>query len=215
MKIKLIVILTMLFIGISYSQETTVTNEKVSSTVVYNDSKDAIKQVYNDVKSLSPEVKKAITSLANTFNTTVDKLWDIIVKQQQVYSIVYLILTLASLFNWWLFYKRNLNKPKKEDVIIGRRPSIGEVLNPQYDKYYAANYPTDIKAQKYLKGTVGEEDYILDVPNKMNWFKYLHLIICLTLSIFSFLHFSDMLTGFINPEYSALKTILNVATQLK
>lgn len=41
------------------------------------------------------------------------------------------------------------------------------------------------------------------------------IILFIALSYFSFIHFSDMLTGFINPEFGALKTIVEVATKLK
>ena len=70
----------------------------------------------------------------------------------------------------------------------------------------------------YIKSNkpTGEEDILLPITNPNNiWFKYLHLIICIGLSGLSVYHFSNMLTGFINPEFGALKTIVEVATKLK
>ena len=60
-------------------------------STVYNDSKQAVSTVYNDVKSLSPKVESAIKSLATELKTTTNALWDILVKQQLVWSIAILL----------------------------------------------------------------------------------------------------------------------------
>jgi len=203
---QIITIFILLFTISINAQE--VTEPNVTSTTVYNDSKDAVKTVYSDVKSLSPEVKATLDRLAKTFNTSVDKLWDILVKQQLVYSICFLILTLSALFNWWLFYSKNFKKVKDGEYIKGSKKVISKRDNPKYTTYN--NEPRQIDANTI------EEEIIIPIPvGTIKHFKYLHLIICLTLSIFSFIHFSDMLTGFLNPEYGALKDIVYVALKVK
>ena len=192
-------------------------NSKDGVSTVYNDSKQAVSTVYDDVKSLSPKVESAIKSLATELKTTTNALWVILVRQQLVWSICFLILTLSALLNWFLFYKRNLNKLNENDFIIGKKPIFGDMLNTNYDKYYT-KYDDDIRGKMYIKSDTptGEEDILLPITNPNNiWFKYLHLIICIGLSGLSVYHFSDMLTGFINPSYGALKTIVEVATKLK
>jgi hypothetical protein len=73
-------------------------------------------------------------------------------------------------------------------------------------------YP-NLNARRYMN--VEEEELRLIPNSTVPYFKYLHLAICITLSVFSFLHFSDMLTGFINPEFGALKTIMEVVKNIK
>ena len=102
-------------------------------STVYNDGKQAVSTVYNDVKSLSPKVESAIKSLATELKTTTNALWIILVKQQLVWSIGFLILTLTSVINWFIFYKRYLNKLNKNDFIIGKKPIFGDILNTNYD----------------------------------------------------------------------------------
>jgi len=192
-------------------------DSKNGVSTVYKDGTTAVKTVYNDAKSLSPKIERAIKSLATELKTTTNALWDILVKQQLVWSICFLILTISALFNWYIFYKRNLNKLNENDFIIGKRPIFGEILNTNYDKYYT-KYNDDLRGKMYIKSDTptGEEDYLLHITNSNNnWFKYLHLIICLSLSLLSVYHFSDMITGFMNPEYGALKTIAEIAIKLK
>jgi hypothetical protein len=221
MKLKLLFV-ALMTMTLSFAQEKQVDkiidNSKDGVSTVYNDGKEAVSTVYKDVKSMSPKVEEAVKSLAEQFKTTTNALWNILVKQQLVWSICFLILTLTSIFNWWLFYKRNLNTNIKDsDYVVGEKDMIGDVPNPQYDRYYA-DRTGDIRSKPFIPGIIGGKENILlfkgDVKLQNNWFKYLHLVICITLSVFSFYHFSDMLTGFFNPEYGALQTIMKVATKL-
>ena len=180
-------------------------NYKVSSQTsksietVYKDSKNGISTVYNDLKSTTPQIKNALESLSKELKTTTDSLWLILVKQQLVWSWCFLILIFSSLFNWLLFYKRNFGNYKDCDFHIGLEKST-ETINENYREKSVTETNTDILIPK----------------NKSpEWFIYIHLILCLTLSYFSFIHFSDMLTGFINPEFGALKTITEVVKNLK
>ena len=218
---KIILFIALMTMTLSFAQSKQVDKildtSKDGVSTVYNDGKQAVSTVYNDVKSLSPKVESAIKSLATELKTTTNALWIILVKQQLVWSIGFLILTLTSVINWFIFYKRYLNKLNKNDFIIGKKPIFGDILNTNYDKYYA-KYDDDIRGKMYIKSNkpTGEEDILLPITNPNNiWFKYLHLIICIGLSGLSVYHFSNMLTGFINPEFGALKTIVEVATKLK
>lgn len=224
MKLKLLFV-ALMTMTLSFAQSKQVDkildNSKDGVSTVYNDGKQAVNTVYNDVKSMSPKVEEAVKSLAEQFKTTTNALWNILVKQQLVWSICFLILTLTSIFNWWLFYKRNLNTNVKDsDYILGEKDIIGDVPNPQYESFYGERqqYNNDIRAKTYIQGPIGGKENILlfkgDIKLQNHWFKYLHLAICITLSVFSFYHFSDMLTGFFNPEYGALQTIMKVATKL-
>ena len=218
---KIILFIALMTMTLSFAQSKQVDklldNSKDGVSTVYNDSKQAVSTVYDDVKSLSPKVESAIKSLATELKTTTNALWVILVKQQLVWSICFLILTLSALLNWFIFYKRNLNKLTEKDFIIGKKPIFGDILNTNYDKYYA-KYDDDLRGRMYIKSDkpTGEEDILLLITNPNNiWFKYLHLIICIGLSGLSVYYFSDMLTGFINPSYGALKTIVQVAHSLK
>jgi hypothetical protein len=195
-------------------------SEKRVSTV-YNDSKNAVTTVYSDAKSLSPKIESAIKSLASELKTTTNSLWNILVKQQLVWSICFLILTLSSLLNWYLFYKRTQSNPSDITYITLERDIIGEIINPDYNVYYK-DRNDDPKGVMYIKGPVGKEQYscpqskiLLETTFFQKLFKYIHLIICLGLSYLSIIHFAAMLTGFINPEFGALKTIVTVAQSLK
>ena len=218
---KIILFIALMTMTLSFAQSKQVDKildtSKDGVSTAYNDSKQAVSTVYNDIKSLSPKVESAIKSLATELKTTTNALWVILVRQQLVWSICFLILTLSALLNWFLFYKRNLNKLNENDFIIGKKPIFGDILNTNYDRYYT-KYDDDIRGKMYIKSDTptGEEDITLPITNPNNiWFKYLHLIICIGLSGLSIWHFSDMLTGFINPEFGALKTIVEVATKLK
>lgn len=215
---KIILFIALMTMTLSFAQSKQVDKLLDSSengvSTVYNDGKQAVSTVYNDVKSLSPKVESAIKSLATELKTTTNALWVILVRQQLVWSICFLILTLSALFNWYLFYKRNLNnKLTEQDFVKGKKINKESEKNPDYSSYASLN---ETRSQKYIFKDSSEEEILIPIINPNNiWFKYLHLTICLTLSYFSFIHFSDMLTGFINPEFGALKTIVEVATKLK
>ena len=187
-----------------------VNNSQKGVATVYNDGKSVVTTVYSDLKSSAPKVYKALESLAKELKTTTDALWFILVKQQLVWSIGFLILTLTSIFNWFIFYKRNLNiKLTEQDFVKGEKDIIGEVVNKEYSKYRNND-------KEMINGPIGKEEILIPIVNSNNnWFKYLHLIICICLSLLSIYHFSDMLTGFINPEFGALKTITMVVQSFK
>lgn len=191
---------------------------------VYNDIKQASSTIYKDAKTLAPKIETAVTEVAKGLKVGAESVWNILVKQQLVWSICFLILTLSSLFNWYLFYKRTYTSNNKIEYTVLERDIIGDIPNPNYESYYGERnqYKNDPRAQTYIKGPIGKEQYnapkylgeIIDAKNKKVLY-WVHLSICLILSFFSFIHFSDMLTGFINPEFGAMKNIAEIALQLK
>ena len=140
-KMRLLLFIAIMSMTLTFAQEKQIDkvldNSEKGVSTVYNDGKNAATTVYNDAKSLSPKIESAIKSLATELKTTTNALWEILVKQQLVWSIGFLILTLASLFNWWLFYKRNYPSKKDIEWLILERDIIGDVPNPKYDEYYA------------------------------------------------------------------------------
>lgn len=185
--------------------------EKTSKTIetVYSDSKDGIKTVYNDLKSTTPQIKNALESLSKELKTTTNSLWLVLVKQQLVWSWCFLILIFSSMFNWFLFYKRNLSNIKYEKVKVIVQKYQYKDGTTERD---ATTYP-NTHGKSYINV---EEEELKPIPDTtMPYFKYIHLTICITLSILSFQHFSDMLTGFINPEFGALKMITEIIKNSK
>lgn len=188
----------------------------------------ATETVYNDLKSTAPKISNALNSLGKELKVGVNKVWDILVRQQLVWSIVYTILTISALFNWYMFYSRNFKKPKKEELVLGKEQYISIVDNPEFNKDYYNKYCNETgsyyndhkKDPRYIKyiTKILEKDCLIAPPlisNNKPWFTNVHFIICVTLSVFSFYHFSDMVTGYINPEFGALKTIAEVASKIK
>ncbi len=96
-------------------------------------------------------------------------MWNILVKQQLVWSICYLLILLSALFSWFHFWYR-INLFIVED-------------KSDRDKYISSCLVT--------------------------------FIIASGLSVLSIQNFTDMLTGFINPEFGAMKTITEIAAHLK
>jgi hypothetical protein len=214
---KLLSILLLFIVTISYSQS------KTTKDTIYNDGKQLFKQVYNDAKTLTPKIEAAITSLATSLKTSANNVWEIIVKQQVVWSWCFLILTLVSLLNWCVFYKKLYPSTKDIEFTVLIRDVIDKVPNGKFDAYYEGrdDYKNDMRSKRFTYTKTGTEEYNAPklIDEKETTFKksvkLLHLTSCVTLSVFSFYHFSDMLTGFLNPEFGALKTIVEVAKQLK
>jgi hypothetical protein len=208
---KTILLLVLAFsLTINAQKNNSLNKSSKAIETVYADSKEGITTVYNDLKSTTPQIKNALEALSKELKTTSDSLWKILVKQQLVWSWCFLILIFSSALNWFLFYKRNLSKDLKYDKVKVIKQKL--MYRDGTSEKDVENYPSS-----YRKSYVNvEEEELRLVPNSnVPYFKYLHLAICLTLSVFSFLHFSDMLTGFINPEFGALKTITEVIKNIK
>lgn len=232
---KKILLLVMLTLSMSLtaankenSFDKTVNKTEQGISTVYNDSKDVVKTVYGDLKEVAPKIESAVTEVAKGLKVGAENVWDILIKQQMVWSIAFLILTIVSCINWYIFYKRNYTKYKDIEYTVLERDIIGDVENPKFESYYAEQafknpdrYAKDFRAQTHIKGVVGKEQYnapLLPETNETGmqiFLKFIHLIFCITLSYFSFIHFADMLTGFINPEFGAMKMLFEVVQTIK
>lgn len=240
-----LLVLTLLFSVSSFAQskdgfgnklgnatETSVAAAKDGVSTVYNDGKDATKEIYTQIKKASPKAASLLGKMAAKLEVGADAVWSVLVKQQLVWSICFLILTITSLFNWYMFNNKYLKINIKSigEPIIGKRDKIVQIDNPEFSlEYYnkskellGSTYSSDIakisdiRFKKQVAATV-QEDYILSIPlnESIGNFKYLHLIICIGLSALSLYHFPAMLTGFINPEFGAMKNIMEFAISFK
>jgi hypothetical protein len=149
--------------------------EKGTSTV-YGDVKDGTKTVYQDakdvVKYLTPEAKNMIIKIANKLEKTTDQVWDILVRQQKVWSWCYLLLSISALVLWYRFYLQfNVTKTDLTDV-------------------------SEVKEINVI-------------------FSVVLFIFATSASAFSSFHFVDMMTGFMNPEYGAMKSIYHVYQSIR
>jgi hypothetical protein len=208
---KIILLLILVFSLNINAQKNNQSNESSKAIeIVYKDSKNGIQTVYNDLKSTTPQIKNALEALSKELKTTSDSLWRILVKQQLVWSWCFLILMFSSIFNWVLFYRRNLSKNVKYEKVrvIKQKLMYNEGATEDNIKAFPSSY-----SKRYIN--VEEEELRIVPESTIPYFKYFHLTICVILSVFSFLHFSDMLTGFINPEFGALKTITEVIKNIK
>ena len=217
--------------GLVQTSSTVVTSAKDGVVTVYNDSKEGVKEVYYQIKSASPKAASIISSMADKLEVGVDSVWKILVRQQLVWSICFLILTISSIINWYTFYNKYITiKFNVDTAIIGKRMVLTSIPNPEFDqsyydankKYLGSDYSSDkerINRISFKRNIPHEsaEDYIMAPPVTPGFsgFKYLHLIICIGLSLLSIYHFGTMLTGFINPEFGAMKNIMEFAITLK
>lgn len=189
----------------SYSQSKEV-NKVIDNTSnaierVYADGTKVVNKAYEASSVIAPKIESALKSLGTELKVGANGVWNILIKQQLVWSICFLILTLSSIISWFFFYRNNFTFLKEGQYIKGIKKS---------PEYHTNNYGTNS-----IKGYIEEEILISNKVSSNPWFKYLHLIICLTLSTLSILNFSNMLTGFVNPEFGAMKTIATIASQIK
>ncbi len=138
-------------------------------STVYGDGKSVVQQVYSDAKSVAPKLEEAIKELAHGLKVGAGQVWDIIVKQQLVWSWCILMVLILTCISWCHFWYR---------MKIGNS-------NNNWDN------------------------------NGHVWGAFITCCVAITGTILTGIHFSDMMTGFINPEYSAMKTIAEIASQIK
>lgn len=144
--------------------------EKGTGTV-YGDVKDGTKTVYNDakdaVKYLTPEAKNLIVKIAQKLEKTTNQVWDILVRQQKVWSWCFLMLSITAVVLWYRFFQQ-FNITKVDVTETGETKEVNVIL------------------------CVGL------------------FIAAAIASGYSSYHFADMVTGFLNPEYGAMKNIYQV-----
>lgn len=174
-KIILLVLVTMmtsLSFAKSQAVEQVYADSKNGVGQVYTDSKDGIKTLYTDLKSLSPDIKLGINKIAEALKSISTNTWDILVRQQRVWSICFLFVTLSALFLWWKFFKQY--EIMKTDVT-----SYGEIKT----------------ANIFLTIII--------------------LVLAVVDSAVSAANFESMMTGFLNPEFGALRTVIEFVVKLK
>lgn len=79
---------------------------KASLSTVYGDSKDGIKTIYGDISSLGGEAKGAIKDIVKELKQVSVKAWDLLVRQQMIWSLCYLAITLSSLILGYKFFNQ-------------------------------------------------------------------------------------------------------------
>lgn len=196
---------------------------------VYSDGKEAAKVIYKDLKDVAPKVSQGVEALAKGLKVGANNVWDILVRQQKVWSIGYLLLTIGAIINWAIFYRKNLARliilqPKDIEYVTLKKDIIGEIPNPKFESYYLGRVG-DPRGMLTVQGPTGAQEEFLapklpaqiktQMPMFQMFLQIFHLACCVVLSGFSFYHFSDMLTGFLNPEFGAIKTIATIVQAIK
>lgn len=160
MKSILIILITLFSFTVNANIVTEVvdsTKSAVNKSVEFVDTSSTFKTIYSDIKS-------GIVGLATALKVTAEHVYTILVKQQVVNSIIYLILGIISIIfiiNWIKKYKSN-----EEWEDYGNPTALGVVRITQ-------------------------------------------IIIGFILLVISLLNIDIIITGLINPEYGAIKEILN------
>ncbi len=139
---------------------------------VYGDTKNGVSTLYSDVKSLYPDAKLTIQELYNQIKKVSTYTWNLLVKQQQVWSWCYLFGELLFFFAVYRFWKA-------------------------YE-----TYKTDKDETGSIKSINVLPVVILGASS-------------LLLGYFSLIHFEAMMTGFFNPEFGALKNLVEFGKTLR
>lgn len=158
------------------SEQTTNIVDKTSNGIgtLYGDSKNAISTVYGDLKTVAPKVEEAVKEIAKGLKTGAESVWDILVKQQIVWSFCYLILFIIAIAAWINFYYR-YNRGNKY-------------------------------AKEQNNGDWSSSDALITI---------ISVTIAVMSSIHAIQYLEPMMTGFINPEFGAMKNIIQFASTLK
>lgn len=146
----------------------TVSKAKSSALNVYGDLKDGTALVYDDFKTLGNEAKGAMSEIVKSVKNISLKTWDLLVKQQKVWSFMYLALTLSSIFLW---YKFNTFFKKMQTELT------------ELNEYKLSNV----------------------------LLTFCFFIFAVASSVHSVSNMEQMLTGFINPEFGALRNVIELA----
>ena len=143
---------------------------KSATATVYGDGKDIVKQLYEDSKHLGSKLEGAISYVAEGLKTTSIKAWEILVKQQLVWSYCFLFLTLLSVYSIYRFFNQ------------------WKTMNSDVDE----------------SGDIKQSHIILT---------FMLGVVAVVSSLASGLHFEQMITGFVNPEFGALRTLFEIIQQ--
>lgn len=154
------------------SKKTFINEVNSGVSTVYDDTKNGVSTLYSDVKSIAPDAKLAIKEIYGQIKKVSSYTWNLLVKQQYVWSWCYLIgnlMFLLSTYRFWLSYKI-------------------------------------FKDDKNESGDIKE---VNSIP------LFIYGALSIILGYFSFIHFEAMMTGFLNPEFGALRNLLEISKTLK
>lgn len=138
----------------------------------YADSKGFLINLYDDLKSVGVEGKDAMGKLVDVVSDVSHSTWDLLVKQQLIWSICFLCITLSSIFLGYKFFTQ-VNKTSSDLDDIGDLKSVNILLSVIYGLLFSAAAVTSAH------------------------------------------NFEPMVTGFMNPEFGALRTLIELASKIK
>jgi hypothetical protein len=134
-------------------------------------------------KLMYSDFKQGIVALASSLKVGTEHVYFVLVKQQIVYAVVWLVTFIIGfllVLNWIKQYKN------KDEIwwMSGRE-------NPYSNK----SYPTG-----------SNESY----PTGLGIVRFIQILVCLTMLITSIFNFDVIMTGFINPEYGAIRDVIEM-----
>jgi len=142
-------------------------------STVYGDTKNGISTMYNDVKSVAPDAKAAMKEIYNVIKDVSVYSWNLLVKQQKIWSLCYLfceLLFFYSVYRFWQAYAKYSDKDLDESGVTKGKNIIPCII-------------------------LGASSLVL--------------------GYFSFIHFEAMITGFFNPEFGALRQLVELGKTIK
>ena len=139
-----------------------------------------------DTSKVSHKIYEGLSQLAAGLKTTADNVWDITVRQQLVYSIANLILGIFMFF------------------------IVRYIIFSGYRRYVNYN-------EAYNKATNNVEGYRYYAIDEGSWLA--NFIVGSTLGIISIalfiLNIQQTITGFVNPEFGAMRQIIEFVSQIR
>jgi hypothetical protein len=175
--IALVLLITLMF-NISYQANATsidslVTNAKQTAVAIKDSAIQSVKEIdtSSTFKVMYSDFKYGITALAASLKVGAEHVYEVLVKQQIVYSIIWTIVLIIGIvfISIWL-YRYKDDKEEWED-----RASVTGI----------------------------------------GVFRTMQVFVGILLFIFGILHIDTIITGFINPEYGALKDVIDMVQKIK
>jgi hypothetical protein len=126
-------------------------------------------------KLMYSDFKQGIVALASSLKVGAEHVYGVLVKQQIVYAVVWLVTFIIGfllVLNWIKQYKN------KDEIWW---------MSGGYKTYYNESYPTGLGIVRFIQ-----------------------ISVCLTMLITSIFNFDVIMTGFINPEYGAIRDVIEM-----
>lgn len=148
--------------------------DKTSDAVekVYSDGTKVVTKAYDASTIIAPKIESALKSIGSELKVATNEVWDILVKQQLVWSICILILGLITIGSWFHFWYR-------------------------YSKCNEGYKRSDNEGGNLVFSVI------------------ITCAIAIAGTIITSMHFTNMITGFLNPKFGAMNTIATIASQIK